>query len=572
MKKVWQVKLATLATISSFFGVCGFLELGYQIRLHRLGAAAAAAESRWIASSDTWADRQLCKWIGVCGLPHMTDRAKWTEDAHQDSARTREQLEEEERWKRGFWNSGNTRPEDWTDDERRLREIPQYVLDYAPFVHLYSGEEFWPCDIADHLIHTTPHLNYTPLRAKSDSPNLTNLNELNKYGPRHVYLQSDDNVEERPAWLGGKSNIPTLPDDEHCKVTDMNSHSITSDPKRKIELRGTNNVFGKKREEQAKKKMCGGRSDAPAVLVAIDKGGGVVDAFWFFFYSYNLGNEVLNVRFGNHIGDWEHTLVRFKYGEPTEVFFSEHSFGEAYAYDAVEKIGKRPVAYSATGTHAMYATPGTHAYILPWGLLHDETDRGPLWDPALNFYSYTYELPHKPFDDPDEPSMQPLPHSGGNSNSSNIPTALPSDLTDDSSSAPPSTNHSLTVPNRQPILRASRLTPHAPLEWFLFRGHWGDKVYPLSDERQYRFAGQYHYVSGPTGPWAKNLARRNVCQSPGQCTVRHWGNGGLGGSRVKVLAKWEEDGVDGEGGAGEEGEILGLRGMSGKFSFREGLK
>ena len=39
----------------------------------------------------------------------------------------------------------------------------------------------------------------------------------------------------------------------------------------------------------------------------------------------------------------------------------------------------------------MYATPGIHNYILPFGLLFDLTDHGPLWDPALNMYSFTYE-------------------------------------------------------------------------------------------------------------------------------------------------------------------------------------
>ena len=85
----------------------------------------------------------------------------------------------------------------------------------------------------------------------------------------------------------------------------------------------------------------GGRSKAPAVLVVVDKGKGVVDAFWFYFYSFNLGNSVLNVRFGNHVGDWEHCMVRFYKGEPKGLFFSAHTAGEAYSYGAVEKLGKR---------------------------------------------------------------------------------------------------------------------------------------------------------------------------------------------------------------------------------------
>jgi len=215
------------------------------------------------------------------------------------------------------------------------------------------------------------------------------------------------------------------------------------------------------------------------VLVVIEKDNGVVDAFFFFFYSYNLGNKVFNVRFGNHVGDWEHTVVRFQHGKPKAVFFSEHSFGEAYTYDALEKIGKRPVGYSATGTHAMYAVPGTHPYVLPGGILHDETDRGPLWDPLLNLYSYTYDY-------------------------------------------------------QKDVLRSSNLNPQAPTGWFYFMGHWGDKFYPLNDPRQYRFVGQYHYVNGPNGPRFKNLGRKEICQGNDECLLKD----GLPPSRTRRLKRW----------------------------------
>jgi hypothetical protein len=117
----------------------------------------------------------------------------------------------------------------------------------------------------------------------------------------------------------------------------------------------------------------------------------------------------------------------------------------------------------------MYATPGFHEYVLPWGLLHDTTDRGPLWDPLLNSHYYTYDF-----------------------------------LTDD--------------------LRASNLSPLSPIEWFYFNGHWGDKFYQLGDRRQYRFGGQYHYVNGPLGPRFKHLGRRKVCQGRYEksCVIRNF--------------------------------------------------
>ena len=144
-------------------------------------------------------------------------------------------------------------------------EIPQYVIDYAPLVHLYSEEEFWPCHILEHLQHTTAYVNYTQVDGDKEHRTLKNLDELNEHH-RFAYLTSDDNVEDRPTWLGGKVNIPEVPD------------------------KGSQNP--------------GGRSDAPVTLVVVDKGRGIIDAFWFFFYSYNQGNSVFRRRFGNHVGDW----------------------------------------------------------------------------------------------------------------------------------------------------------------------------------------------------------------------------------------------------------------------------
>jgi hypothetical protein len=138
------------------------------------------------------------------------------------------------------------------------------------------------------------------------------------------------------------------------------------------------------------------------------------------------------------------------------------------------------VVYSATGTHAVYATAGIHEYVLPFGLLHDMTDRGPLWDLTLNMHSYTYSY-------------------------------------------------------QNDTLRSSQLTPQAPIDWFYFAGHWGDKFYPLSDSRQYRFAGQYHYVSGPIGPRFKNLGRKKICQGT-PCVIQGW----IG--RDESVRRWEGPG------------------------------
>lgn len=366
-----------------------------------------------------------------------------------------------------WWNSSKVNPELWSTEERVLRTVPDYVMEYAPLIHLFSDEEYWPGDPAEHLVHTTPYVDDKPLTACASPYNLTNLDELNKWGEggKKVFLKSNDNAEDRPDWLHGAKNIPRRDDGSIPQMLWKGNATHPQRPQRRGWWSRNNDRH--QRPLRQKRHTPGAKSQAPVVLLVVPKEDGIVDAFWFFFYSYNRGNSVANIRFGDHIGDWEHTLVRFKDGAPHQIFFSEHFFGEAYTWPAIEKLAGRPVGYSGVGTHAMYGTPGRHNYILPLGLLADETDRGPLWDPRENVHAYTYD-------------------------------------------------------HRADVLRAATRNPFSPTEWFYFMGHWGDARYPMSDSRQYRFVTEYHYVAGPLGPRYKNLRRGHVCQQPEDihCDVR----------------------------------------------------
>lgn len=487
-----------------------------------------------------------------------------------------------------------------------LREIPQYVLDHAPLVHLYSGENFWPADIAEFVKHMMPVVNGSvynktaaPARDSggqdrvggdgrsiggSGGDGTLTLNDLTYLNdvPGLLCLQSKEDVETRPEWLHSHVGIPTPFEDGDGEDVDDDidgdedsrggrwddsddttwydvdlDHPLRriSDPRRvsggplepprqdrygheepqpprhpggtgvgerpreppghvkhvkqqqqRRRQRGSKRPFWlgggpmvrpqKQRDsdsDPAQKTLLdghppeqpSGRSAAPAVLVVVEKGSSVVDAFWFFFYAYNLGQTVLGMRFGNHVGDWEHCMVRFESGVPRAVFFSEHAAGQAYAWAAVEKrtfnssapLGEdaingtyvprrvqRPVIYSAVGSHAMYPQPGRHPYVLPFGMLADVTDRGPIWDPAKNIYAYFYD------------------YTQGYLNSSLG-------------------------------LEPAASNPDAPTDWFHFDGPWGDELYPLADRRQWRLFGQYHYITGPQGPKFKALDRRQVCQT-----------------------------------------------------------
>ncbi|KAL4975157.1 hypothetical protein BDW66DRAFT_74064 [Aspergillus desertorum] len=290
--------------------------------------------------------------------------------------------------------------------------VPDYVLEYAPLIWLHSEDRYRPSGIAEHLDHVVPEVNYEPIEGAPSPLTLDNLNELNALGNGSVYLTSREgiNADPQPAWLYGAE--------------------IAED---------------------------GQTSDVSSIIVVNDHGEGEVDAFYFYFYSYNQGNTVLGMEFGDHIGDWEHNMIRFLNGTPQAIWYSQHARGQAFTYDATEKQGKRPVAYSGNGTHAVYSTPGGHDHTipglnLPAGFLVDQTNQGVLWDPALGAYAYVYV-----------PATQ---------------TFEPYD-------------------------------PSHPVNWLNFNGRWGDDALQGGPE----LFGQAKYVAGPNGPKFKNIQREEVCPS-----------------------------------------------------------
>ncbi|KAK7749188.1 Vacuolar protein sorting-associated protein 62 [Diatrype stigma] len=523
---------------------------------------AREAERRWVSTSPYWLDRQACRWLSLCGLWHVKadppskrDEKHGEDHHHHHAPELRRLWEEQKQQKILYTAKGETGTPKHSSgsgnntDTDGLRGIPDYVLDYAPLVHLYSGEHFWPADIANHVKNMVPYADDVRINV-TEPLDLGNLHKLHKLHSKHsadLFLRSRTDVEARPSWLHNWFNIPALWDDDNDDDDDDDSdwdgdeaegrqseeddehrsgdtttwfdvdrdHPLQriSDPRYAPDGSGSGSPSHmgprqplparrggtttttpqqrrrRRRRERERERSAptltaqhkpddSGYSRAPATLVLVDKGSGIVDAFWFFFYAYNLGQTVLGVRYGNHVGDWEHAMIRFDSGVPRAVFFSEHEGGQAYAWHAVEKrrdggagnetnaeVKQRPVIYSAVGSHAMYAMPGDHPYVLPFGMLRDQTDRGPLWDPRKNFRAYWYDYA--------EEELEPV-----------------------------------------------REQPEAPTSWFHYRGRWGDQLYGLDDHRQWRLFGQYHYVTGPQGPKVKNLEREKMCSSK-RCRILH---------------------------------------------------
>ncbi|KAF2676542.1 hypothetical protein K458DRAFT_447452 [Lentithecium fluviatile CBS 122367] len=293
--------------------------------------------------------------------------------------------------------------------------VPSFVLEHAPLVHLFTSDPYRPSSPASTLLHTRPQISYKDTPISSAPLTLANLDQLNGVGNNgnDVYLTSFEDVSAHPEWLKG------------AKI--------------------------------------GENSEKTGVVVVVDKGNGVVDAFYFYFFAFNWGGVVLEKQLGDHVGDWEHNMIRFINGVPKYVWFSQHANGEAYTFEALKKdsSGKRPLAHCANGSHALYATPGPHDHTIPNlnlpvpFLLVDETDTGPLYDPLPCSHFYTHN--------PQSSSFAPI-----------------------------------------------HPTPAAPTAYLHFRGRWGDQEYPAGDRRQDDLAGNKKYVGGPTGPADKQLGRKEV--------------------------------------------------------------
>ena len=367
-------------------------------------------------------------------------------------------------------------------------EIPQYVTDYAPLVFLYSEERYLPYDIEKYVGHFRPTWrNGSTINIpgkdendpyyKNQKLHLSDLEKLPKSTKEElVFLSSLEDFDTDPDWLTGKYNKPNFYNGEI--------------------------------------------KNAPATLIVTDKGNGWVDAYWFYFYSFNLGPFVMGFGpFGDHVGDWEHSLVRFYKGEPVVVWMSAHGGGGAYFYDHMEKEsleetgicignGKQPAIFSARGTHANYPSTGQHSHDLPYAILSDFTDRGGLWNPALNYLAYTFT--------PDEESNEMKLNYGNGSH-----------------------------PFRE--------TKYG--NWLLYDGAWGDPKLDPSDPRQHWSPFEWKYIDGPTGPLTKNLVRISACQRAkwwnfwNGCNIRRYiqygegvfdqeGNNSCGSLYVHFQNKW----------------------------------
>jgi hypothetical protein len=96
-------------------------------------------------------------------------------------------------------------------------DLPKYALVYAPVIHLWSQEDFWPSDPSIHLQNVTAKRGDSNNDTAAPYPlTIANLNYPNSSAD--TYLTGNDDVETEPEWLRstygkpdplGKSEAPS---------------------------------------------------------------------------------------------------------------------------------------------------------------------------------------------------------------------------------------------------------------------------------------------------------------------------------------------------------------------------
>lgn len=155
--------------------------------------------------------------------------------------------------------------------------IPDFVLTYgtkthslgkcilttnsyvAPLVFLEKADAYYPSDLAEHISKTHPTFNFTAIIGVPEPLNLDNLDKLNDLTEKEVYLTSTESIFKLPSFLHGKR--PS----SHT----LQTHKATS-----------------------------------CVVIVVEKGDGILDAFYMYFYTFNEGPTALGHVVGNHLGDW----------------------------------------------------------------------------------------------------------------------------------------------------------------------------------------------------------------------------------------------------------------------------
>lgn len=404
---------------------------------------------------------------------------------------------------------------------KHTKLIPQFVLDNSPMIYLYSEENYYPGDIASYIpkfqlclpsknFKLVPSLKVVLEKTDVEIPDEICFGEkLEVNGLQQDYMVSLEQTEGAWSFLSLKhednqenkgNNTFQIP----SEALFMTRHSFN--PKSPFFLGVKPTSMGRAPKTPAtlivryhhksgvtKNKIVKETSEQADLLMDSSmENVEFIDAYWGLFYPFNEGAYVMGTGpWGNHLGDWEHVIVRFrpnvkKTSEKNtleeenasfvanQIWLSAHSGGFAYDFSKISKYDSnifpsstKPIVFSARGTHANYASVGQHAHDVPFffSALSDFSDRGLLWDVESNYYGYSF----------------------------------------DSYAGEDNDRYIEFVPSGE---RENELGT----EWLNYRGRWGNAKLDKSHPLQKNGYVQWRYIDGPTGPIGKNLERERICQ------------------------------------------------------------
>ncbi|KAI9335011.1 hypothetical protein DFJ73DRAFT_663451 [Zopfochytrium polystomum] len=123
-----------------------------------------------------------------------------------------------------------------------------------------------------------------------------------------------------------------------------------------------------------------------------------VDIYYWVFSPYNLGKKITGLGYvGDHVGDWEHIMVRTLNGAAVSVDYNAHSGGAGEGSlkaddPRITWSGTHPVAYAALGSHGLWPTAGSNVYKTIAGVykLVDECGDGAEWQTWNNVTTINY--------------------------------------------------------------------------------------------------------------------------------------------------------------------------------------
>lgn len=133
----------------------------------------------------------------------------------------------------------------------------------------------------------------------------------------------------------------------------------------------------------------GDKENMQGYAFAVEKEYTYLDLLYYFYFPYNKAKTILGINFGNHVGDWEHVMVRLKlyndngkiYYAPVFVQYSIHSQRIYMAWDNAPKYETHLIGYIANGSHGIWPNAGKNVYVNAIVVkLSDMCSEGEAWD------------------------------------------------------------------------------------------------------------------------------------------------------------------------------------------------